>query len=342
MSIQRLLIANRGEIALRISRAARSLGISCVAVYPEDDRGALHAKNITEGMLLPGAGPAAYLNGEEVIAAAKRAGADAIHPGYGFLSENAEFAALCEVEGLKFVGPTVSTLRALADKSAARALAIKTAVPVLAGTNEATSVDDAKKFLSELSADSHMFIKALAGGGGRGMRLVTDPGEVDAAYASARAEAEAAFGDGRLYVERFMPNARHIEVQIIGDGKDVIHLHERDCSLQRRNQKVLEIAPAPNLSKNVKQSLCEAAVRMAQAAGYCGLGTFEFLVSAVDDSYAFMEANPRIQVEHTITEEILGLDLVVAQLQIASGKKLEELGYVQSAMHIRGYAVQAR
>ncbi len=342
MSIQRLLIANRGEIAIRISRAARSLGISSIALYPEDDQAALHVRSMKEGELLPGSGPASYLNSAEVIAAAKRSAADAIHPGYGFLSENADFADLCAKEGLQFVGPTVATLNALADKSAARALAIRLGIPVLAGTNEATTLEDAKKFQSELSPDSQMFIKALAGGGGRGMRLVRDLSEVETAYASASAEAEAAFGDGRVYVERFMPDARHIEVQIIGDGMDVIHLHERDCSLQRRNQKVLEIAPAPNLSKNVKQALCDAAVKMARDVNYIGLGTFEFLVSAADDSFAFMEANPRIQVEHTITEEILGLDLVAAQLEIAGGKSLQEIGYTQESMQIRGFAVQAR
>ncbi|OUR78663.1 carbamoyl-phosphate synthase large subunit [Alphaproteobacteria bacterium 46_93_T64] len=342
MSTLRLLIANRGEIAIRVSRAARSLGLTSIAVYPEDDASALHVQFMEETELLPGVGPAAYLNIDEVIKAAKRCGADAVHPGYGFLSENPDFAARCADEGLVFVGPDKNTLSMLADKSAARGLAIELGVPVLAGRNEATSIEAAEQFFKELEVGSHMFIKAIAGGGGRGMRLVTCSAELVEAYKSASNEAEAAFGDGRVYVERFMPNARHIEVQILGDGSNVLHLHERDCSLQRRNQKILEIAPAIGLSKKLKQSLFGAALKIAAKVNYLGLGTFEFLVSAVDESFAFMEANPRIQVEHTITEEILGIDLVEAQLRVAMGATLEELDLRQSELIPRGFAVQAR
>ncbi|MEH6402072.1 MAG: carboxyl transferase domain-containing protein [Sneathiella sp.] len=342
MSIQRLLIANRGEIAIRIAHGARTLGIPTVAIFASDDSASLHLKHMDDSVPLSGAGTAAYLNAAEIIEAAKTTGADAIHPGYGFLSENADFARLCEKEGITFVGPDVATLEALADKSAARSLAVELNVPVLAGTNEATTIEDACLFLAGLPKGNSIFLKAISGGGGRGMRLVHNVEELAAAYSGASLEAEAAFGDGRLYVEQFMPAARHIEVQIIGDGADVIHLHERDCSVQRRNQKVIEIAPAPNLPANVKAAICEAALLMAAHVKYKGLGTFEFLVSAKGDDFSFMEANPRIQVEHTITEEILGLDLVAAQLRIAGGQTLGQIGYNQSRMVPRGFALQAR
>ncbi len=342
MSIQRLLIANRGEIALRIARTARSLGITTIAVHPEDDATSLHVRKLDQAERLPGSGPAAYLDIEQVIDAAKRRGADAIHPGYGFLSENPDFEKACRESGLVFVGPEAEALAVLADKSAARGLAIEAGVPVLAGTNEATDLAAATAFFNELAPGSEMFIKAIAGGGGRGMRRVASEDEIESAFASAAAEAKAAFGDDRLYVERFMPDARHIEIQVIGDGQDVLHLFERDCSLQRRNQKILEIAPAPGLDASIAHKLYDAAVTMAGKAGYSGLGTFEFLVSSTDDSFAFMEANPRIQVEHTLTEEILGLDLVALQLEIASGRTLNSLGLSQDNLHPRGYAIQAR
>lgn len=342
MSIKRLLIANRGEIAIRIAHGARTLGISTVAIFASDDSASLHLKHLDDIVPLSGTGAAAYLNGVEIIEAAKTVGADAIHPGYGFLSENADFARLCVKEGIIFVGPDVKTLEVLADKSAARSLAVKLNVPVLAGTNEATTVEDARLFLANLPMGNSIFLKALSGGGGRGMRLVHNVEELQAAFSGAQLEAEAAFGDGRLYVEQFMPAARHIEVQIIGDGVNVIHLHERDCSAQRRNQKVIEIAPAPNLPVPMKDEICKAALTMAQYVSYKGLGTFEFLVSAESEHFSFMEANPRIQVEHTITEEILGLDLVAAQLRIAGGETLDQIGYTQSRMVPRGFAVQAR
>jgi len=342
MSIQRLLIANRGEIAIRVSRAARNLNITCISIFPEDDEAALHARIMDASEILPGTGPAAYLDVEAVIAAAKNCNADAIHPGYGFLSENVEFARRCLEEGITFVGPDCNALQVLADKSAARALAMDMGVPVLAGRNEETSLDAAREFFADLEPDSQMFIKAIAGGGGRGMRLVTGKDELEDAYKSAANEAMAAFGDGRVYVERFMPDARHIEVQIVGDGQSVLHMFERDCSLQRRNQKVLEIAPAFGLDPKLREALFNSALKMARHVSYQGLGTFEFLVSAIDDSFAFMEANPRIQVEHTITEEILGVDLVETQLRIASGESLSEIGLQQSDLSPLGFAVQAR
>ncbi|MBL4666838.1 MAG: ATP-grasp domain-containing protein [Sneathiella sp.] len=342
MSIQRLLIANRGEIAIRISRAARTLNISCIAISPKDDAAALHTQVMDMWELLPGTGPAAYLDIEAVIAVAKKSNADAIHPGYGFLSENPAFARRCAEEDIIFVGPDCDALEVLGDKSAARKLAIEVGVPVLAGRNEATSLDAAKEFFAGLEPNSQMFIKAIAGGGGRGMRLVATEDQLDCAYKSASNEAASAFGDSRVYVERFMPQARHIEVQILGDGKTVLHMHERDCSLQRRNQKILEIAPAFGLSSEVQKALTDAALKMAKHVAYKGLGTFEFLVSATDDSFAFMEANPRIQVEHTITEEILDIDLVEAQLRIAGGESLADIGLKQSDLSPRGFAVQAR
>ncbi|MEP3244275.1 MAG: carboxyl transferase domain-containing protein [Sneathiella sp.] len=342
MSIQRLMIANRGEIALRIARAARSLGMTTIGIYPEDDETSLHASRLDHGELLPGSGPAAYLDIEEVIAAAKRSHADAVHPGYGFLSENPDFEKRCRAEGLVLIGPGAEALEVLADKSAARALALEAGIPVLAGTNEATGLEEATAFFNELTPGSQMFVKAIAGGGGRGMRLVKQAAEIEAAYAAAAAEAKAAFGDDRLYVERFMPEARHIEIQILGDGEEVLHLFERDCSLQRRHQKILEIAPAPDLREEVRQTLFDAALKMARRVDYRGLGTFEFLVSATDNSIAFMEANPRVQVEHTITEEILGLDLVALQLQVSDGKSLRDIGIRQSDLKPTGFAVQAR
>lgn len=342
MSIKRLLIANRGEIAIRIFRSARSLGLEVVGVCPEDDAGALHARLLPTCERLEGAGTAAYLDMDAIIAAAKRAGADAIHPGYGFLSENADFSARCKAEGIVFIGPNAATLERLSDKSAARALAIETSVPVLAGRNEATSLAEAITFFDELEAGSGMFIKAIAGGGGRGMRLVTQKDQIKSAFDAAVREAEAAFGNGAMYVERYMADARHIEVQILGDGIDAIHLHERECSLQRRNQKILEIAPAYQLTPAVKEQLLAASVRMAKAVQYKGLGTFEFLVSNIDDSFAFMEANPRIQVEHTVTEEVLGIDLVEAQLRIFAGESLSDLDLADTIGAPQGYAIQMR
>ncbi|WP_169570263.1 carboxyl transferase domain-containing protein [Sneathiella limimaris] len=340
MPIKRLMIANRGEIAIRIFRTARNLGMEVVGIAPKDDQDALHARKLPQIAELSGEGTPAYLDIEDILTLAKAHRVDAIHPGYGFLSENATFAKRCQEEGLIFIGPDAKTLERLSDKSSARSLAIEASVPVLAGRNEATSLEAAKAFFEDLESGSGMFIKAIAGGGGRGMRLVTEASEIEEAYESAAREAKASFGNSDLYVERYMPDARHIEVQILGDGTDVMHFHERECSLQRRNQKVLEIAPAVDLVASVKKALLEAALRMADSVSYKGLGTFEFLVSANDDSYAFMEANPRIQVEHTVTEEILGVDLVEAQLRVFAGESLKAQGL--SDREPQGYAIQAR
>ncbi|MBO6825622.1 MAG: hypothetical protein JJ879_05435 [Sneathiella sp.] len=337
-----LLIANRGEIAIRIAHTAEELGWTPVAIAPEDDLSSLHASRIESVERLPGSGAAAYLDIDAVINAAISAGATAVHPGYGFLSENPAFAEACEAAGLIFIGPSLSALAVLADKSQARGLAIKEGVPVLAGRNEDTTLEEVTEFFNSLEAGSQMFIKAASGGGGRGMRLISDADDITSSYESAKREALSAFGDDRVYVERFMPEARHIEVQILGDGKDAVHLFERDCSAQRRNQKLLEIAPAPDLTKDVKAALFDAALKMANAVQYRGLGTFEFLVSSIDNSYAFLEANPRIQVEHTVTEEILGLDLVALQLGVCTGSRLSDLDIDFTALRPKGMAAQLR
>ncbi len=342
MSKPTLLIANRGEIAIRIAQTAQSMGWNTVAVSPEDDMDSLHVRRLGSYEPLPKSGPQAYLDIEAVLDAAKNSNVDAIHPGYGFLSENPEFAFRCREAGIKFIGPSVEALSLLADKSRARALAIEKGVPVLAGRNEDTSLEEALQFFEELESGSKMFIKAVAGGGGRGMRLIADRDEIENAYLSAKREALASFGDDRIYVERFMANARHIEVQILGDGRKSAHLFDRDCSLQRRNQKIIEIAPAPELSDDLREKLYSASVTMAEAVGYQGLATFEFLVEAGHENFAFLEANPRIQVEHTVTEEILGLDLVEAQILVCTGSSLTDLGIDFDAVRPSGSAVQLR
>lgn len=339
-----LLIANRGEIAVRIARAGAELGLRTIAVYAEDDAHSLHVRAADEALPLSGSGAGAYLDIAQIIAEAKKAGADAIHPGYGFLSENAAFAEACAKEGIIFVGPSPEALRLFGDKAAARALAAKLNVPLFPGTNGATSLEEARIFMEGLSPNGAVMLKALAGGGGRGMRAVSDPAELADAYERCRSEAKAAFGNGELYVEKLIRKARHIEIQIIGDGETVIDLGERECTLQRRNQKIVEIAPSPTLAADMRKQLAEAARKLASAASYKGLGTFEFLIdmeAAPENAIAFMEANPRLQVEHTVTEEVTGIDLVKAQLRIAAGETLAQIGLTDTPSP-RGYAVQLR
>ncbi len=344
MPIRRLLVANRAEIAIRIMRAAADLQIESVAVYSADDARCLHVRKADQAVALTGTGAAAYLDGEQIIAAAKAAGADAIHPGYGFLAENAAFAARCAEAGIVFVGPTPDALITFGDKGQAKSLASRSGVPIIPGTAGATSLDNARAFMASLLRDdgsAAVMLKAIAGGGGRGMRIVRSEGELDAAYARCASEALAAFGNGDLYVEQFWPRARHIEVQILGDGTQVVHLHERECSLQRRQQKIIEVAPATSLPQHRRTQLHEAALTMARSAGYSSLGTFEFLVT--DEQFAFIEANPRLQVEHTVTEAVTGIDLVQAQLQIAGGASLASLGLEQAQIPPpRGVAIQLR
>jgi len=339
MTIACLLIANRGEIAIRIARAAAELGIRTVGVCSEDDGSSLHTRRVDLLHRLLGTGAAAYLDIPGMIAAARETGCDAVHPGYGFLSENPAFARACAGAGLTFVGPDAATLDRLGDKTEARALAQRLGVPVAAGTTVRTTLAQAETFLAEHGS---AMIKAVAGGGGRGMRVVASAAALPAAFARCQAEALAAFGSDALYLEALIRNARHIEVQIIGDGTGAVaHLGERECSLQRRHQKIFEIAPSPTLSAALRVRICEAAARMAEAVRYRGLGTFEFLVSG--DEPVFIEANPRLQVEHTVTEEVFGIDLVKAQLRIAGGATLDALRLRQADIPPpRGYAIQMR
>ncbi|MEU5882627.1 carboxyl transferase domain-containing protein [Spirillospora sp. NPDC047279] len=332
-----ILVANRGEIAVRVMRAASELGIRTVAVHTRDDAGALHARRADQARELPGTGAAGYLDAEAILAAAKDAGADAVHPGYGFLSENAAFAARCAAAGLTFTGPRPELLELFGDKTRSRALAERLGVPVTPGTGGPTGQADAVAFARE---HGPVMIKALAGGGGRGMRVVEDPAELPEAYERCRSEALAAFGAGEVYVERYVPRARHIEVQIAGDGSGAVtHLWERDCSVQRRHQKLVEIAPAPALPEGPRAAILDAACRMAAEVRYTSLGTFEFLVAG--EEFWFLEANPRLQVEHTVTEEITGVDLVKAQIRLARGARLAEVG-LASPPTAAGCAIQAR
>ncbi len=343
MIIGKLLVANRGEIATRICRAAAELGIKTVAVHPGDDAESLHTRTADEACLLPGRGVAAYLDGAAILAAARAHGATAIHPGYGFLSENAGFAARCAEAGVIFVGPSPEALARFGDKHAARKLATSLGVPVLPGTAAPTTLAEAQDFLAMLGPSGAVMVKAVAGGGGRGMRPVHAASALPEAFARCRSEAESGFGNGDLFVERLVRRARHIEVQVIGDGRCVSHLWERDCSLQRRRQKIVELAPAPNLAAALRQRLLDAALRLADAVKYQSLGTIEFLVDAETDDFFFIEANPRLQVEHTVTEEVTGLDLVELQLQIAGGASLQSLGLTQDRVPSpRGMAVQVR
>jgi acetyl/propionyl-CoA carboxylase alpha subunit/acetyl-CoA carboxylase carboxyltransferase component len=346
MPITSLLIANRGEIAIRIARAAAELNIRTVAVYSEDDASSLHRHKTDASAALRGKGAAAYLNIGQVIDAAKASGCDAIHPGYGFLSENAEFARRCAEAGILFVGPAPEALDLFGDKSAAIRLATEHNIPVIPGTGAAT-LEELHTFFASLPTGAGMMIKAVSGGGGRGMQAVQAASDIDAAFARCSAEALSAFGNGAVYAERLISHARHIEVQIIGDGSQVTHAWERECTLQRRNQKLVEIAPSPTLPHGLRDRILDAAVKLASAVNYRGLCTMEFLVDtdAADEAQAFMfiEANPRLQVEHTVTEEVTGIDLVKAQLDIAGGKSLIDLGLTQHEIPApRGFAMQLR
>jgi acetyl/propionyl-CoA carboxylase alpha subunit len=348
MSVTKLLIANRGEIAIRIARAAADLGVPTVAVHSEDDARSLHVRMADAARALPGQGPAAYLNAEAVIAAATASGCDAIHPGYGFLAERGDFARMCADAGLTFVGPAVEHLELLGDKARARAAAVAASVPVSRGLDHAVTLDEARAFLASLGADAAMVIKALAGGGGRGTRVVQSADELEAAYRRCQSEAGAAFGRADVYVEEFIPRARHVEVQILGDRDGrIAHLGERECSLQRRFQKIVEIAPAPALNDALRRDIIDAAVRLATRVRYTNLGTFEFLVDVSSRSgaasFVFIEANARLQVEHTITEAVTGVDLVQAQIRLAQGASLKDLGLdAPDVARPRGYAIQMR
>ncbi len=340
MPFPALLIANRGEIAIRIAQACADLGIRSVAIYAEDDSACLHTRKADQAVALVGRGVAAYLDMDQLIAIAREQGCTAIHPGYGFLAENAEFARRCQAAGLTFVGPTPETLQLFGDKAAARALAERCDVPLVPGINQAVTLEQATAFLAEHGS---VMLKALAGGGGRGMRAVDEPAQLAEAFARCASEAQGAFGNGALYVEKRVRRARHIEVQVLGDGSGTVsHLWERDCSLQRRHQKLVEIAPSPGLDMATRDAIIASALRLAVEVQYRGIGTFEFLLDLDQPGrFYFMEANPRVQVEHTVTEQVTGVDLLHTQLHLAAGKSLTELNLL-TPPPTKGYAVQVR
>ncbi|MCH9670070.1 MAG: carbamoyl-phosphate synthase large subunit, partial [Gammaproteobacteria bacterium] len=348
MNISAMLIANRGEIATRIARAGTDLGVRTVAVYAEDDEASLHTRVADESIALQGTGVNAYLDIGGLIAAAKTAGCDAVHPGYGFLSERADFAEACAQEGLTFVGPSPALLALFGDKGCAREAARAADVPITKGIDRAVTLAQAQEFFASLGPDGAMIIKALAGGGGRGTRAVLQAQDLEPAFTRCQSEARTAFGREDVYVEEFIPRARHIEVQIVGDNSgNIPHLGERECSVQRRYQKVVEIAPAPGLDDGLRQNIIDAAMRFAKSVNYASLGTFEFLVDvsgrADANPFVFIETNARLQVEHTVTEQVTGVDIVQSQIQLAAGATLADIGLdATSGTAPRGYAIQAR
>lgn len=337
--IRRVLIANRGEIAVRVIRACRELGIETVAVYSEADANALHVAQADFAVCIgPAPSKRSYLDMPSIVAAARGTGADAIHPGYGFLSENAEFAAFCAEEGITFVGPTAETIRAAGDKVIARDTVARAGVPVVPGTRDAIS-DHAEAQTLAAKFGMPLLLKARGGGGGRGMRVVSDAAEIAGAFLDASREAEAAFGDGGIYMERYLDRVKHVEIQILADGHgNTIALGERDCSVQRRHQKLIEEAPSPSLNRALREQMSEAAVRAARSVAYRGAGTVEFLFLPQSGEFFFIEMNARIQVEHPVTEAITGTDLVLQQLLIASGEPMT----VSRDITIRGHAIECR
>ena len=339
---KKVLIANRGEVSIRVARALADLGIASVAVFSTDDSGSLHVVRADEAVALPGSGAPAYLDIAAVVAAGVQAGCDAVHPGYGFLAENADFARACAAAGMTFIGPAPETLALFGDKAAARRLAAGAGVPLAAGTSGATTLAEAETFMASLGGRPVM-VKALAGGGGRGMRVVDRIEGLAEAFRRAASEAKAAFGSDALYVEELIRPAKHVEVQILGDATGaVMHLFERECSLQRRHQKLVEIAPAPGLDPRLREEIFAAAVALGRKAGVRTLTTMEFLVDEAAGRFVFMEANPRLQVEHPVTEEITGVDLVQTQIHLAAGETLAGLGLAQDRASTRGTAVQLR
>ena len=345
--IKKILVANRSEIAIRILRSASELGIRTVAIYSHEDRYALHRFKADEAYELgtPGEPIRTYLDIDSIIGLARQVGVDAIHPGYGFLSERAAFAEACATAGIKFIGPSVHALKVLGDKTAARAIAIKAGVPVLGGTEGAVdSLDEARKRAGDVGFP--VIIKASMGGGGRGMRVVQHPDDFANAFEAARREAQTAFGCADVFIEKYIQHAKHIEVQLLGDEHgNLIHLFERDCSVQRRHQKVVEIAPAPKLSADLRQRILDAALAIGRAAHYACAGTVEFLVDVEAQKFFFIEVNPRIQVEHTVTEEITNIDIVRSQILVAAGHRLDDprigLG-AQEDVRLNGFAIQCR
>ena len=337
--LNKILIANRGEIAIRIMRACRELGIKTVAVYSEADKSALHAQIADEAVCIgPAASKDSYLNTKAIIAACEITHAEAIHPGFGFLSENADFARLCEKCGIVFIGPTGDIMDAMGDKASAKQTMKNAGVPVIPGSDGVVpALEKAYELCREIGYP--VMLKASAGGGGRGIRLVNAESELESNYLSASKEALDYFGNGDIYIEKFVVNPRHIEFQLLADNYgNVVHLGERDCSLQRRNQKVLEESPSPIMTEELREKMGNAAVSAAKACGYRNAGTIEFLVDK-DKNFYFMEMNTRIQVEHPVTEFVTGIDLVKAQIRIAAG---ERLWFSQKDVKVTGHAIECR
>lgn len=336
---QKVLIANRGEIAVRIIRACRDLGVISVAVYSEADREALHAQIADEAVCIgPASARDSYLSIDRIISAALASGCQAIHPGFGFLSENPEFAEMATQCGLAFIGPTAATIRLMGDKAEAKRNAIAAGVPVALGTDGAVR-DFAEAQTEAARIGFPLMLKAASGGGGKGIRIAMNEGELKAAYDNASSEAEANFGDGRIYMERYIHNPRHIEVQILGDSQgNVVHLFERECSVQRRHQKLIEESPSAFVDEALRARMCEAAVKLAKRVGYRNAGTIEFLVDS-DRNFYFCEMNTRIQVEHPVTEQVTGVDLVCEQIRVAAG---EPISFSQEELTLRGHAIECR
>lgn len=335
----KILIANRGEIALRIIRACREMGIRSVAVYSEADAESMHVSLADEAFCVgPPRSVDSYLKIDQIIAAAEVADVDAIHPGYGFLSENAHFNEVCRSSGFEFIGPSPQAMEKLGDKNTAREMAIANDVPVVPGSDGLVESDeDAIKVSRQIGFP--VLIKATAGGGGKGMRVAQDEASLTTALSQARTEAQAAFGNSGVYLEKYVSDPRHIEVQVIADHHgNVCHLYERDCSVQRRHQKLIEEAPSPNLPDDRRKEICDAAVRMVRGAEYSNAGTVEFIADA-DDNFYFIEVNARIQVEHCISEMITGVDLVKWQIRVAGG---EELGFAQEDLKCLGHSIECR
>lgn len=338
MSIKKILIANRGEIALRVMRSCREKGIRTVAVFSEADRTSLHVSYADEAVCIgPAPSAESYLCIDKIIQAAKETGVQAIHPGYGFLSENAEFSRRCAEEGIIFIGPAASSIEAMGDKISARKAMIAAGVPVVPGT--ATNLNEEELIKVSRNIGLPIIIKASAGGGGKGMRLVTDESELISAYTAAKSEARASFSSDDVYVEKYIESPHHIEIQFLGDTfGNVIHLFDRECSVQRRHQKIVEESPSPFITDEIRHKMGEIAVKAARSVGYVGAGTIEFLVDK-DMNFYFLEMNTRLQVEHPITEEVLGIDLVKEQIDIADGQKLR---FRQEDISQRGHAIECR
>ena len=336
--LKKVLVANRGEISVRVIRACRELGIASVAVYSDADENALHVRLADEAVHIgPASARKSYLNVEKLVEVAKEKGADAIHPGYGFLAENAGFSAACREAGLAFVGPSAEAIERMGDKSAARELAREAGVPVVPGTEGNATPEEAVERAGEIGYP--VMVKAAAGGGGRGIRVVESEGDLEKAVKEAAREAAAAFGEGAVYLEKFLAEPRHVEVQVMGDGEgNVVHFFERECSIQRRRQKLIEEAPSPGIDQQTREEMAAAAVRLAETAEYANAGTVEFLVDE-EGSFYFIEMNTRIQVEHPITEAVTGVDLVKEQLKVAGG---EGLSVRQQDVAVTGHAIEFR